>query len=79
VPIMVVGLVWIVAALLVLILPKTFHGADEAVGGGFVIALIWYVAVLHNRIKAGKAGVSMYSASSDAAAQLQNTLGAAPQ
>lgn len=66
-PVMVVALVWIVTACLVLILPAPFHGADKVVGGGFVIALIWYLAALRKRIRSGQAGVEMFSAHSSQA------------
>ena len=67
IPVMLVALVWIVAACLVLILPAPFHGADEVVGGGFVIALIWYLARLRKRIRAGQAGVELFEANSSQA------------
>lgn len=67
IPIMIVALVWIVAACLVLILPTPFHGADKVVGGGFVLALIWYVAVLRRRIRNGEAGVQLFRAGSEQA------------
>jgi amino acid transporter len=64
IPVIVVALVWIVAACLVLILPSPFHGADKVVGGGFVLALIWYLAVLRTRIRNGQAGVELFAADS---------------
>jgi amino acid transporter len=67
VPLMIVGLVWIVCAVLVLSLPSPFHGAVMVVAGGAVVAAIWYFAVLRGRIKAGKAGVDLYSSTSAAA------------
>jgi amino acid transporter len=66
-PVMIVALIWVVTACLVLILPTPFHGADKIVGGGFVLALLWYVFVLRHRIKAGTAGVNLFTAHSDQA------------
>ena len=74
IPVMVVALVWIVAACLVLILPAPFHGADEVVGGGFVIALIWYLARLRKRIRAGQAGVELFEANSSQAKAVANSV-----
>ena len=67
VPLMVVGLVWIVTAVLVLSVPAPFHGAVKVVAGGAVLAALWYLLVLRRRIGAGKAGVDLYSAKSAAA------------
>jgi amino acid transporter len=67
VPLMFVGLVWIVCAVLVLSLPAPFHGAVKVVAGGAVLAALWYLLVLRRRISAGTAGVALYSATSVAA------------
>jgi amino acid transporter len=67
VPLMCVGLVWIVSAVLVLSLPAPFHGAVKVVACGAVLAGLWYVLVLRRRIAAGEAGVDLYSATSVAA------------
>lgn len=66
-PVMIVALIWVVTACLVLILPTPFHGADKIVGGGFVLALLWYAIVLRQRIKAGTAGVQLFTAHSEQA------------
>ncbi len=54
---MVVGLAWTVTALLILILPTPFHGADKVVAGAAILAVLWHLLVLRNRIKNGEAGV----------------------
>jgi hypothetical protein len=64
---MVVGLIWIVCAVLVLSLPAPFHGAVKVVAGGAVLAALWYLLVLRRRIASGQAGVALYSANSAAA------------
>lgn len=61
-PLMIVGLVWTILALLVLILPQIFHGADKVVGGGLLIALLWWIFVLRGRIARGEAGVARFDA-----------------
>jgi len=78
-PIMIVGLVWILTALAILILPATFRGADRIVFFGFVLAALWWVFVLRGRIKRGEAGVALYSADSKAAVQLEKNLESRPQ
>ena len=67
IPLMCVGLVWIVCAVLVLSLPMPFHGAVKVVAGGAVLAALWYFLVLRRRISSGTAGVALYSATSAAA------------
>jgi amino acid transporter len=67
VPLMCIGLVWIVCAVLVLSLPAPFHGAVKVVAGGAVLAALWYLLVLRRRISSGTAGVALYSATSAAA------------
>ena len=57
---MIFGLVWITTALLVLILPSIFHGADKVVGGGVVIAFLWWLFVLRGRLARGEAGVRKF-------------------
>ncbi len=54
---MAVGLAWVVVALLILTLPAPFHGADKVVAGAAVVAVVWHVLVLRNRIRKGTAGV----------------------
>nr|MDP9164895.1 amino acid permease [Actinomycetota bacterium] len=60
VPLMIVGLVWIVAALLILTIPADFHGAVKVVAGATVLAVLWHVIVLRGRIKRGEAGVAKF-------------------
>ncbi|MCW3063860.1 MAG: amino acid permease [Solirubrobacterales bacterium] len=67
IPLMCFGLVWIVAAVLVLSVPKPFHGAVRVVAGGSVVAALWYLFVLRRRIAAGIAGVELYRPDSQAA------------
>jgi amino acid transporter len=71
IPVMLVALVWVVTACLVLILPAPFHGADRVVGGGFVLALVWWSLVLRGRIKSGNAGVKLFTADSTEAAAVE--------
>ena len=59
-PLMVVGLVWIVGALLILILPSVFHGADKVVAGGIIVAFLWWLLVLRGRLSRGEAGVRRF-------------------
>ena len=63
VPLMIVGLVWIVTALLILTIPPDFHGAVKVVAGATVLAVAWHVLVLRGRIKRGEAGVAKFSES----------------
>jgi amino acid transporter len=60
VPLMVIGLVWITLALVVLVLPHIFHGADKVVGGALVIALLWWLLCLRRRLARGEAGVARF-------------------
>jgi hypothetical protein len=60
VPLMIVGLVWIVTALLILTIPADFHGAVKVVAGATVLAVLWHVLVLRGRIKRGEAGVARF-------------------
>lgn len=71
-PLMLVGLVWIVATLVVLVLPQIFHGADKVVGGGLVIALLWWAFELRRRIKKGTAGVARFETT---AAEVEQEIG----
>lgn len=63
VPLMVVGLVWIVTALLILTIPSDFHGAVKVVAGATVLAVLWHVLVLRGRIKRGESGVAKFEES----------------
>jgi amino acid transporter len=63
VPLMIVGLVWIVTALLILTIPPDFHGAVKVVAGATVLAIAWHLLVLRGRIKRGEAGVAKFSES----------------
>jgi amino acid transporter len=74
-PLMVVGLFWIVAALVILVFPQIFHGADRVVGGGLIIALLWWIFVLRARIAGGKAGVAKFETT---AATVESELAAPP-
>lgn len=60
VPLMIVGLVWIVTALLILTIPADFHGAVKVVAGATVLAVLWHVLVLRGRIKRDEAGVAKF-------------------
>ena len=59
-PLMIIGLVWIITALLILTLPTIFHGAVRVVVGGFILALLWWIFVLRTRINKGAAGVARF-------------------
>lgn len=72
IPLMCIGLVWIVTAVLVLSVPAPFRGAVKIVAVGAVLAGLWYVLVLRRRISAGTAGVALYSATSAAAQAVSN-------
>jgi amino acid transporter len=63
-PIMIVALIWVIGALLVLILPAPFHGADRVVGGAAVVALLWYFIVLRGRLRRKEAGVALFGETS---------------
>ena len=65
-PLMVVGLIWIILALLILILPAVFHGADRVVIGGLVLAAIWWIVVLRGRIARKEAGVPLFESTLNA-------------
>ena len=60
VPLMAIGLAWIVLALLILTLPEPFHSADKVVGGAAVLAVLWHLLVLRRRIHNGVAGVPAF-------------------
>jgi amino acid transporter len=62
-PLMVVGLVWIITALLILTIPSDFHGAVKVVAGATVLAVLWHVLVLRGRIKRGESGVAKFEES----------------
>ncbi len=59
-PLMIVGLVWIITALLILTIPSDFHGAVKVVAGASVLAVLWHVVILRGRIKRGEAGVARF-------------------
>jgi amino acid transporter len=48
---------WTIALIAALSLPKSFHGSDKVIGGAAAVALLWYVTVLHWRLRRGEAGV----------------------
>lgn len=60
IPLMIVGLVWIITALLVLTIPADFHGAVKVVAAATVVAVLWHVLVLRGRIQRGEAGVARF-------------------
>jgi amino acid transporter len=60
VPVFTLAFVWLVSALLMLMVPAAFHSADVVVAGVAVIGVLWYVTVLHWRVRAGRAGVEMH-------------------
>lgn len=60
VPLMIIGLVWIVTALLILTIPADFHGAVKVVAGASVLAVAWHLLVLRGRINRGEAGVARF-------------------
>lgn len=62
VPLMIVGLLWIVSALLILTIPSDFHGAVKVVAGATVLAILWHLLVLRGRIKRREAGVALLAA-----------------
>lgn len=57
---MVVGLAWVLLALMILTLPAPFHGADKVVAGAAAVAVLWHVIVLRSRIRNGTAGVALF-------------------
>ena len=58
VPVFVAALAWLVLAILILSLPSEFHGADKYVGGGIVLAALWWVIGLRSRLAHHTAGVA---------------------
>jgi hypothetical protein len=50
-------LAWLVAAILVLSLPREFHTADYYVLGGLALAAIWWAAGLRHRLRRGTARI----------------------
>jgi L-asparagine transporter-like permease len=50
-------LAYSVLIMVILSVPAIFHGSDRFVGYAFVLALLWYVAVLYRRLRNGTAGV----------------------
>ena len=54
----VIGLVlaWTVLVMLILALPSPFHGSDKVIGGGAVLAALWYFLALRSRLRSGTAG-----------------------
>jgi amino acid transporter len=61
-PVMFAALGWVVIALLLLMVPKDYWGADVVCVIVEAVALIWYVAVLRRRFASGKAGVNQLAA-----------------
>jgi amino acid transporter len=50
-------LVYTVGIMVILSAPAIFYGSDKVILCGFVLALLWYVAVLYWRLRRGTAGV----------------------
>jgi amino acid transporter len=50
-------LAYTIVIMIILAAPKIFHSSDYFVLGGLGLAVIWYVAVLHWRLRRGEAGV----------------------
>jgi amino acid transporter len=61
-PVLVGAIVWIVAILLALILPKDFWGGDIVIVGAEVLALAWYLFGLRPRYARGEAGPAVTEA-----------------
>lgn len=57
VPVFALSFIWLVSALLMLTVPAAFHSADEVVLIVAAVGVLWYVAVLHWRVRDGRAGV----------------------
>jgi amino acid transporter len=55
-PVIALVLAWTVLVMLVLALPAPFHGSDKVIGGGAVLAALWYFLALRSRLKNGTAG-----------------------
>jgi amino acid transporter len=47
---------WCALVILILALPSPFHGSDKVIGGGAVLAALWYFLALRGRLKRGTAG-----------------------
>jgi amino acid transporter len=56
-PVFLIAFVWLIAALLMLTVPSAFHSSDDVLVGVGVVGLLWYGAVLHWRVRNGRAGV----------------------
>jgi amino acid transporter len=56
-PVIIFVLVYTVVIMLALSLPGSFHGSDKVLGGGAVLAALWYFGALLWRLKKGTAGV----------------------
>jgi amino acid transporter len=56
-PVAVLAMLWLVAVVAALTLPEAFRAADYVVLGALALAGLWYVAVLHRRLRDGTAGV----------------------
>jgi amino acid transporter len=57
-PVFALALGWLVVAILILSLPSDFHGADKYVGGGIVLAALWWLVGLRPRLRNHTAGVA---------------------
>src|SRR4051794_31539088 len=57
-PVFIGALIWLVVAILALSLPHDFHEADKYVGGGIVLAVLWWLFGLRPRLRRHTAGVA---------------------
>jgi L-asparagine transporter-like permease len=57
VPVFALSFIWLVSALLMLTVPAAFHSADVVVLIVAGVGVVWYVTVLHWRVRSGRAGV----------------------
>jgi amino acid transporter len=55
-PVIWLVLAWCVLVMLCLSLPSPFHGSDKVIGGGAVVAALWYFLALQRRLRNGTAG-----------------------
>jgi amino acid transporter len=66
VPVFGLAFLWLIGALLMLTVPGSFHSADVVVGIVAAIGVAWYGAVLHWRVRAGRAGVATLAVTGEA-------------
>lgn len=68
-PVFGLAFLWLIGALLMLTVPGSFHSADVVVGIVAAIGVVWYGAVLHWRVRAGRAGVEALAITEEATDQ----------